>query len=103
MELSLIFLRTLLVLAGVSALAYASLRWGLKRFTDAHQDPNPRIEIQERLVLGPKRQILLLRIEGEQILVGSSEAGLQKLHHLESPETSSLQKPSTSNRPSRKT
>ena len=82
MELGLIFFRMLLVLGAVCALAYASLRWGLRRFAPSGQTPGRILSIEERIHLSPKRQLLVVRVGEDRILIGSSEAGLQRLHQI---------------------
>ena len=82
MELGLIFFRMLLVLGAVCALAYASLRWGLRRFAPTKPAATGLLSIEDRIHLSPKRQLLIVRVGKDRILIGSSEAGLQRLHQI---------------------
>lgn len=43
------------------------------------QLPSRRIRVVESVPVGPKRSMMLVEVEGQQLLVGSSEAGLQVL------------------------
>ncbi len=75
-------LRMTLILAAVCALAYAFLRWGVKRLVPFDPDKSGHLQMMERLPVGPKRAILVVRAGGEYILVGSSEAGFERLARL---------------------
>lgn len=83
MEFGWMLLRMLLILGAVCALAYALLRWGVKRIVPFDPNKAGRLELVERLATGPKRTILVVRAGEEYILVGSSEAGFERLARLE--------------------
>lgn len=83
MEYGWILLRTTAVLVAVCALAYASLRWGLQRYANFQPQGPRRLEVVERLGVGPKRALLVVRTADQVWLVGSSEGGLQALGQLE--------------------
>ena len=83
MEFGWMLLRMLAVLAAVCALAYAMLRWGVRRLSPLNPNRSSRMEIVDRLPIAPKQSLLVVRT-GDQIwLVGSSEAGLQMLGSLD--------------------
>lgn len=86
MEYGWLLLRTLLVLAAVCALAYAILRWGLRRFVPSTTPRATDLEVIERLGVAPKQSLLLVRAGSRHLLIGSSEAGLQHLAELSADE-----------------
>lgn len=83
MEFGWMFLRMIAVLAAVCALAFVMLRWGLRRFVPFDPSRSGRLEVVERLAVGPKRSILAVRAGREFLLVGSSEAGFELLGPLD--------------------
>lgn len=78
--------RTLLVLAGVCALAYALLKWGVGRLVGGKGATGGTLEVVERCPLSPDRAVVLLRVGERGLIVGDSEAGLVKLDELTSTE-----------------
>ena len=83
MEYGWMLLRMIAVLGAVCALAYVSLRWGLQRYVKSQPGSRGRMEVVDRLGIGPRRSLLVVRA-GEQFwLVGSSESGLAMLGELE--------------------
>lgn len=83
MDYGWMLLRMIAVLAAVCALAWVFLRWGLRRMAPLDSDRTARLEVVDRLGVGPKRSILVVRAGDEYWLVGSSEAGLQQLGRLD--------------------
>lgn len=64
-------------------------RWLMRREAVARlQGKNRRLQVQETVQLGEKRVVAILRVDGEQFLIGSSAAGVQLLTKLEKPEGS---------------
>lgn len=74
--------RTLLVLAGVCALAYTLLKWGVGRLVGGDGATGGTLEVVERCPLSPDRAVVLLRVGDRGLIVGDSEAGLAKLDEL---------------------
>lgn len=80
MEVGLLFFRMILILAAVCALAAITLKWGLRRFLPhAHRRPGGLLEVEERLALGPKQSIYVLRVGSQRHVIASSEAGIHAL------------------------
>jgi len=59
----------------VASLAFAAAWMHRKKI----QLPSRQIKILETVAVGPKRSMMLVEVDGERLLVGSSEAGLQVL------------------------
>ncbi len=59
----------------IASLAFAAA-WAHRRKI---QLPSRQIKIVETVAVGPKRSMMLIEVDGERLLVGSSEAGLQVL------------------------
>ena len=76
-------LRMIAVLAGVCGLAYVLLRWGLKRFAPIDPSRSGRLEVVERLAVGPKQALMVVRVDESYWLVGLSEQGFEALGQLE--------------------
>jgi flagellar biosynthetic protein FliO len=83
MEYGWILLRMIAVLGAVCALAYVSLRWGLKRYTNLQPGAKGQMEVVDRLGIGPRRSVMVIRTGGQYWLLGSSEVGLSMLGELE--------------------
>ena len=83
MEFGWMLLQMFVVLGAVCALAYVLLRWGVKRLVAFDPDRAGRLQMVERLAVGPKRAILVVRAGDEFILVGSSETGFERLARLD--------------------
>lgn len=80
MDVGLLFLRMLLILASVCALAFVSLKWGLRRFDPMRTRHGAGLlEVEERLYLGPNQCLYLLRVGRERHLIGGSEGELRHL------------------------
>ena len=73
-------LNLVLVLAAIIMLA-----WVFKRAQGFNQPAAGHLRVTATLPLGPKDRILLLEVGDKQIVVGSSSAGLNTLHVLETP------------------
>ncbi len=83
MDYGWMLVRMVLVLGAVCALAWVLLRWGLKRLAPMQGDQQGNLEVVDRLGVGSGRAILVVRAGEEYLLVGSSEAGLERLGRLE--------------------
>jgi flagellar biogenesis protein FliO len=72
--------RTLLALAGVCALAWVSLSWLARRGIGVPgRGKNGRIEVLERIPLGPRKTLYLVRADGRDLLLGTGEGGSPSL------------------------
>ena len=71
--------RMLVSLGVVLSLLVASA-WAVRRWRERQSAGSESIEIVSGLSLGAKERIVLLRVGGEQILVGVSPAGMRSLH-----------------------
>jgi len=76
-----VLFRMVLMLGAVCILAYASLRWGLKKWVTPEGKHGP-MEVIARLPIEPRRSVLLVRVGTRAIVVGSSENGMQSLANL---------------------
>ncbi len=77
------FLKVMTVLAGVLALAWAGLRWGLPRFV-APASSGP-IQIVARQSLEPRKTLYIVRTGGRDLLLAASESGVSVLREWEVP------------------
>lgn len=76
-------LRMIVVLGAVCALAYGSLRFGLRRLVRMPAPGARRLEVVERIGVAPKQSLLVVRAGRQFLLLGSSEAGITTLAELE--------------------
>ena len=83
MDYGWMLLRMIGVLAAVCALAFVVLRWGLQRMAPVNADSAGRLEVIERLGLGPKQSLLVVRAGEQYLLVGISEGGFERIGVLE--------------------
>ncbi|MEZ5565120.1 MAG: flagellar biosynthetic protein FliO [Gammaproteobacteria bacterium] len=83
-------IRMVLGLAVVLALLGATA-WVSRRFRSTAQARGGHIEVVSGLSLGSRERVVLLKVAGDQVLVGVSPSGLRTLHVLkqgDSPEFS---------------
>jgi flagellar protein FliO/FliZ len=73
-------LALLLVLGLIVALA-----WLLKRLPGSGFRANAGMKLIASLILGPKERIVVVEVNGEQLLLGVSAGGISMLHHLSEP------------------
>ena len=73
----------LLALVAVCLVAYALLKWGLAGLlgTD-HPDDGP-IDVLARKPIGPDTTILVVRVGPEVLILGNTDAGLNRLGELD--------------------
>jgi len=76
-------LQMLLVLAGVCALAYAVLRWGVHGMLGAGRDCDGPIEVVARRQLDADTAILVVRIGPHGLVLGDGDQGLTRLDTLD--------------------
>lgn len=77
-------LRMLLSLAAVLGLL-AACAWGFQRLRSGGAFRAGAIEVVSGISLGGREKVVLLRVAGEEILVGISPAGMRPLHVLKQP------------------
>ncbi len=85
-DLGRMLLEMLLVLGGVCLLAYAVLRWGLRRLVGADSPGDGPIEIVARRQLGNDRAISIVRVGSRTLVIGESDGGLTRLAELDAPD-----------------
>lgn len=83
MEYGWILLRMVAVLAAVCGLAYVFLRWGVRHLSPFDPTEEGRLDIEERLSVGPKQTLLVVRAGDRRWLIGASPAGFEKLGELD--------------------
>lgn len=71
----------LVALAVVCALAFVTLKWGLKRLVSGGR-PGARMEVLDRLPIEPRRSVVVVRVGARTLVLGSSEAGVELLTEL---------------------
>ncbi len=67
------YVEVLLVLAGILALAYVTLRFGLPRFLGMRTPTDGPIQMVARYPLEPKKTLYLVKVGSEVFLIGTSE------------------------------
>lgn len=83
MEYGWVLVRMIVVLAAVCGLAYALLRWGVRRLVPFDPSHSGRLEVMERVGVAPKQSLFVVRTGDQFWLVGSSEAGLELISQLD--------------------
>lgn len=87
--------RTFLVLGFVIACVYVVLNFGLRRMMGLKATGaggvNALVTVVERIPLGPKQTLLVLKAAGEYLLVGSSDSGMNLIAKLQTEEVERLQ------------
>lgn len=76
-----VLFRMVIMLGIVCVLAYASLRWGLKKWVMPSAKEGP-MEVLARLPLEPRRSLVLVRVGTRVLVVGNSETGMAPLANL---------------------
>lgn len=74
-------LQYFVALAVVVLLAYLVLNKGLGSFLK-RQRANGRIKIKERLALSQKQALVVVEIDGREMLLGTSDLGIQLISRL---------------------
>jgi flagellar protein FliO/FliZ len=74
-------IRMVLGLAVVLALLGATA-WVSRRFRNSAQARGGQIEVVSGLSLGARERVVLIRVGGDQVLVGVSPSGMRALHVL---------------------
>ncbi|WP_158542567.1 FliO/MopB family protein [Lujinxingia litoralis] len=89
-----LFLRTLIVLGGVLALAYVALRLLARHVKRRSPSSEGHIEVLERHFIEPRRSLLVVRTGEQHWLLASTEHGLQPLGELNPEPWQSTEAPS---------
>ncbi|MFK7886271.1 MAG: flagellar biosynthetic protein FliO [Gammaproteobacteria bacterium] len=75
-----ILMNLLLVLGAVVLLA-----WLFKKLQHVNQPGSSSLRVHASLALGPRDRLLVVAVGEEQILIGASSNGIEKLHVLKEP------------------
>jgi len=78
-----LLLKTILALVIVIALAYALLRWGLKRLMPGQGAGGGEIRILDRQALDGRRQVVLVKAYGRFLLLGVGDGSVTLLTEVE--------------------
>ncbi len=78
----LFILETLIALGVIAACGWAVVRFGAPRF--GLKGRNRRMKLLERLVLEPRRAVHLVEVDGETLLIGTSDRSVHLLKTLDS-------------------
>ncbi len=76
-----LLLRMVIGLGAVCLIAVLALKYGLARFAPAANDSG-KLEVIDRLSLEPRRSIVVVRVAGQAVVVGMSDAGMQTLAQM---------------------
>ncbi|MEM7409182.1 MAG: flagellar type III secretion system pore protein FliP [Myxococcota bacterium] len=63
-------------------LVLAALHFGLRRFASARPGGGRRLRVVESCALGTRKQLHLVEVQGERLLIGASESGVSLLRRL---------------------
>jgi flagellar biogenesis protein FliO len=96
------YAEVLLVLAGVLALAYVTLRVGLPRMLGMRLPRGGPIQILARYPLQPKHTLYLIKTGSQVFLIGTSESQVQYLTSISAENAAEILKDQTSEDPQRK-
>jgi flagellar biosynthetic protein FliP len=77
------YLKLVLVLGFILALAFLVLRVGLPRITGARNLPPGAIQVAAQYPLEPKKNLYVIRVGEEYFLLGTTESGMQYLTTLD--------------------
>jgi flagellar biogenesis protein FliO len=85
------YVRLMLVLCGILALAVVAIRYWLPKLTAFNRPATGPIEVCARLPLEPRRTLYIVKAANSFLLLASSEAGVQHLAALSAEECAGLQ------------
>ena len=77
------YVKLMLVLAGIVALAYATLRFWLPRLSGLQQMPKGPIQVVARLPLEPRKNLYIVKAGSEYLLVGTAENSVHMISALQ--------------------
>jgi flagellar biogenesis protein FliO len=78
-----LFVKTLIAMVIVIALAFICIRYLLPRLQMAKQRGKSRIQIIERIGLEPRKALYIIKVGNKAAVVGSSDHNLSKLIDLD--------------------
>jgi len=76
------YIKLILVLGLILALAFVVLRFGLPRLAGAHNLAPGVIQVAARYALEPKKSLYVIRVGEDYCLVGTTESGMHYLAAL---------------------
>ena len=85
MEVGWVLLRMVVVLALVCGVAYGLLKWGIEKLEGDGEQEGSMVRVVQRVGVGPGQAVVVVEIEGQTWVLGSSEAGLVMLGKLAPP------------------
>ena len=77
------YLKLMLVLAGIVALAYAALRFWLPKISGLQQRANGPIQVIARMPLEPRKNLYIIKAGSEYLLVGTAENSVHMISALQ--------------------
>ena len=77
------YLKLMLVLAGIVALGFAVLRYGLPRMAGLGQRASGPIQVVARLGLEPRKNLYIVKAGSEYLLIGTAENSVHMLSGLQ--------------------
>jgi flagellar biogenesis protein FliO len=86
------YLRLMLVLVGILALAVVAIRFWFPKILTMRQPSSGSIEVCARLPLEPRRTLYIVKAGKSFMLLASSEAGVNHLSALSAEECAGLEK-----------
>ena len=77
------YLKLMLVLAGIIALAYAALRYWLPKISGLQQSAKGPIQVVARMPLEPRKNLYIIKAGSEYLLVGTAENSVHMISALQ--------------------
>jgi flagellar biogenesis protein FliO len=84
------YLKTMLALVAILALAYLVIRYWLPRMTGIQTSASGPIQVISRFALEPKKGLYIVKAGSEYMLLGTSESGIQYLTALKAEDIEAL-------------
>lgn len=91
LDFFLMFLRTMLALVAVCALAVVIFRYLLPRLQLAGTNNNRMVRVVETVAIAPRRSLHVIEVAGRWLLISSSEAGVHMVSELDAEQAASLE------------
>lgn len=76
------YIKLMLVLAGIVALAYAALRYWLPKLSSFGPQASGPIQVVARLPLEPRKNLYIVKAGSEYLLIGTAENSVHMLSGL---------------------
>jgi len=77
------YLKLMLVLAGIVALAYATLRYWLPKLSGLQRQSDGPIQVVARMPLEPRKNLYIIKAGAEYLLVGTAENSVHMISALQ--------------------